>query len=322
MMTGTGATGGARPAPGSGLTTTKAPFIEQARASRLVFIHQPYELYSPENHATWGRLLERMKAGWQRHASAPFLAGVERLRFSERCIPRLEEVNGFLLALTGFRAHPVSGYLPSYLFFDCLRRREFPTAVTIRDAATLDYLPEPDIFHDVAGHVPMHTDAAFARALVRLGDCAAAAARRAAAVASEGERFRRLTSNIRALSRFFWFSVEFGLVSEVGGLRAYGSGLLSSPGELAHAIASPAVQRFPFQLEWVVNQTFEIDRYQPILFAIESFEHLYQMVRELEEWLLFGRLDNVAAGEPAVREDDLRSFLSPLPAPDDQGEGP
>lgn len=318
-----GVPGGARPAPGSGLTTTKAPFIEEARSSRLVFIHQPYELYSPQNHATWGTLLERMEGRWRRHASAPFLAGVERLRFSPLRIPRLEEVNRFLEPLTGFRAHAVSGYLPSYLFFDCLRRREFPTTVTIRDGAALDYLPEPDIFHDVAGHVPMHTDAVFARALVRLGDCAAAAARRAAAIASEGERLRRLTSNIRALARFFWFTVEFGLISELGGLKAYGSGLLSSPGEIEHAIEAPGVQRFPFQLEWVVNQTFEIDRYQPILFAIESFDHLYQMVRELEEWLQFGRLDNVAAGEPTVREEDVRSFLSlsPLPLGDGQGAG-
>jgi len=320
MMTRAGVTGRARPAPGSGLTTTKAPFIEEARASSLVFIHQPYELYSPANHATWGRLIERMAGRWRRHASAPFLAGVERLRFSPAEIPRLDDVNLFLEPLTGFRAHAVSGYLPSYLFFDCLRRREFPTTVTIRDAGTLDYLPEPDIFHDVAGHVPMHTDAAFARTLVRLGECAAAAARRSAEVKGEGERLRRLTSNIRALSRFFWFSVEFGLVSEAGGLKAYGSGLLSSPGEIVHAIEAPEVQRFPFQLEWVVNQAFEIDRYQPILFAIESFEHLYEMVRELEDWLLFGRLDNVAPGEPTVREDDLRSFFS-VPSPPGRGSG-
>ena len=100
------------------------------------------------------------------------------------------------------------------MFFDCLRRREFPTTITIRDGAQLEYLPEPDIFHDVGGHVPMHTDPAFAQALVRFGDCAAAAARRASAIADEHEKLRRLTSNIRAMSRFFWFSVEFGLMRD------------------------------------------------------------------------------------------------------------
>src|SRR5262249_8357400 len=98
----------ARPAAGSGLTTTKTPFIEEARASQLAFIHQPYELYSSENHATWGRLLERMQARWRQHASAPFLDGIERLRLSPARIPRLDEVNRFLEPLTGFRAHAVS----------------------------------------------------------------------------------------------------------------------------------------------------------------------------------------------------------------------
>ena len=181
--------------------------------------------------------------------------------------------------------------------------------LTIRDRATLGYLPEPDIFHDIAGHVPMHTDPAFARALVRFGDCAAAAVRAAAEIAYEPTRLRRLTSNIRALSRFFWFSVEFGLMRSRDALKVYGSGLLSSYGEIAHAIDAPEVQRVPFQLEWVVNQSFEIDRFQPLLFVVQSFEHLYALVGELESWIAEGRLDNVALGEPEVREQDLRSFV-------------
>ena len=209
----------------------------------------------------------------------------------------------------------MSGYVPSYVFFDCLRRREFPTTVTIRDGASLEYLPEPDIFHDVAGHVPMHTDPAFAEALVRFGACAAAAARRASAITDEHEKLRRLTSNIRAMSRFFWFSVEFGLMRDAGGsdptaLKVYGSGLLSSFGEIAHAIDAPEVQRHPFQIEWVVNQAFEIDHYQPLLFVVESFDHLYALVSELEAWMVAGKLDNVAPGEPAVSETDLASFLA------------
>src|SRR5437763_4418855 len=168
-------------APPPGLTTTKAPFIEAARAHGDIYIQQPYELYSPDNQATWGALLGRMQGRWERYANERFLEGLDKLRLSAARIPRLEEINRFLQALTGFRARPVSGYVPSYVFFDCLRRREFPTTITIRDGAQLEYLPEPDIFHDVGGHVPMHTDPAFAEALVRFGECAAAAARRAAA---------------------------------------------------------------------------------------------------------------------------------------------
>jgi phenylalanine-4-hydroxylase len=299
-----------------GLTTTKAPFIEEARASGEIYIHQPYELYSAENHATWGRLLARMADRWQRYANPRYLEGLARLQFSPDRIPRLDDVNRFMQPLTGFRARPVSGYVPSYVFFDCLRRREFPTTITIRDSHSLEYLPEPDIFHDVAGHVPMHTDKAFAEALVRFGDCAAAAARRAAAASDEHEKLRRLTSNIRAMARFFWFSVEFGLMRGAaaqaadGGLKVYGSGLLSSHGEIAHAIDSPDVQRYPFRIEWVVNQAFEIFHYQPLLFIVDSFDHLYELVTELEQWMTAGKLDNVAPGEPGVSESDLASFLA------------
>jgi phenylalanine-4-hydroxylase len=295
--------------PGSGLTTTKAAFIEQARAHGDIYIHQPYELYSDENHATWGRLLGRMHDHWERYANERFLQGMDKLRFSADRIPRLEDVNRFMQPLTGFRARPVSGYVPSYIFFECLRRREFPTTVTIRDGGSLEYLPEPDIFHDVAGHVPMHTDRAFADALVRFGECAATAARIASEIKDEHEKLRRVTSNVKAMSRFFWFSVEFGLMRGRGGLKVYGSGLLSSHGEIAHAIDAPDVQRYPFQIEWVVNQYFEIHHYQPLLFSVDSFDHLYTLVDELEDWIVHGKLDNVAPGEPAVSEADLRSFL-------------
>jgi phenylalanine-4-hydroxylase len=122
-------------------------------------------------------------------------------------VPRLEEVNRFLCPLTGFQARAVSGYIPAFVFFDCLRRREFPTTVTIRRGDQLDYLPEPDIFHDIAGHVPMHTDRAFADTLVRFGDCAHTAAEMVADIRDEDLRTARLTSIIRAMARFFWFTV-------------------------------------------------------------------------------------------------------------------
>ena len=303
-MTG-GATGTA-----PGLTTTRAPFIEQAQASGQLYIHQPYELYSPENHEAWRRLYERMVPRWERYANDRFMQGIANLCLDPDRVPRLDDVNRFLNPLTGFRAKPVSGYVPAFLFFDCLRNREFPTTITVRDVNSLDYLPEPDIFHDIAGHVPMHTDRAFADTLVRFGECARAAADRANDIPDEDERIRRLTSNIKAMARFFWFTIEFGLMrGRDGSVKAYGSGLLSSYGELAHSVDSPSVQRFPLQLEWVINQYFEIDHYQPLLFVVDSFDHLFELVGELDEWLRAGRLDNVSPGEPAVSDADLRSFL-------------
>jgi phenylalanine-4-hydroxylase len=293
-----------------GLTTGHAPFVEEARTRGELYIHQAYEQYSDENQDAWRKLYARMQPRWERYANDHFRSGVEALRLPADRIPHLSEINERLQPLTGFQAKAVSGYVPGFLFFDCLRRREFPTTITIRPADRMDYLPEPDIFHDIAGHVPMHTSKAFADTLVRFGDCAHTAARMTADIHDEAERARRLTSIIRALSRFFWFTVEFGLMrGPKGRICAYGSGLLSSYGELQHCIESDEVQRYPLQLEWVINQGAEIDHYQPLLFIVESFDHLFELVDTLERWMREGKLFNVAPGLPEVNPNDLRSFM-------------
>jgi phenylalanine-4-hydroxylase len=275
-----------------------------------VFIEQHYEQYSEENQEAWRRLFARMSSRWDRYANSHYLEGIHSLCLDPDHIPKLEDVNRFLKPLTGFQAKAVSGYIPAFLFFDCLRNRTFPTTIGIRPPDKLDYLPEPDIFHDVAGHVPMHTDPAFANTLVKFGECAHTAVEIVMQIRDEAERVRRLTSIIRAMARFFWFTIEFGLMNSESGLRVYGSGLLSSFGEIQHAIDSPQVQRYPIQLEWVINQGFEINHYQPLLFIVDSFDHLFSLVDQLEKWMRQGRLDNVAPGEPGVSEQDLKSFLS------------
>lgn len=292
------------------LTTTEAAFIEEVRASGELYIRQPYDLYSEENHDAWRALYQRMEPRWAQYANKHFLKGIENLCLDPNRVPKLDDVNQFLNPLTGFRAKAVSGYVPAYLFFDCLRNREFPTTITIRRSDKLDYLPEPDIFHDIAGHVPMHTDKAFADTLVRFGELARLAAEIGAGIKNEEEKLHRLESIIKAMARFFWFTIEFGLMKDQGGLKVYGSGLLSSFGEIQHSIESPNVQRYPLQLEWVINQFFEIDHYQPLLFWVESFDHLFELVSELEHWMKDGKLNNVAGGEPLVNEEDLKSFLA------------
>src|SRR5580700_11414660 len=186
-----------------GLTTGHAPFVEEARDRGELYISQAYDLYSEENHEAWRQLYRRIRPRWERYANDHFLGGIEALNLPSDRIPRLSEINEKLKPLTGFQAKAVSGYVPGFLFFDCLRRREFPTTITIRDKDRMDYLPEPDIFHDIAGHVPMHTDKAFADILVRFGDCAHTAVEMTADVRDIAERKRRLTSVIRAMSRFF-----------------------------------------------------------------------------------------------------------------------
>jgi phenylalanine-4-hydroxylase len=270
---------------------------------------QPYNGYTQENHDTWRILYERMWPKWERYANEYFLKGVRSLCFDPDEIPRLDDVNNFLTKLTGFRTKAVGGYIPAFRFFDCLRNREFPTTITIRDVNRLDYLPEPDIFHDVAGHVPMHTDLAFAETLVRFGECAHTAAELVAGMRDEHAKLERLNSIIKAMARFFWFTIEFGLMRSKEGLKVYGSGLLSSFGEISHAIDSPDVQRYPIQLEWAINQSFEINHYQPLLFIVDSFDHLYSLVDRLEQWMREGKLNNIAPGEPVMKEEDLRSFF-------------
>jgi phenylalanine-4-hydroxylase len=283
----------------------------EAIATSDLYIRQPYELYSAEDHATWHRLYLRLLPRWEQYANERFQAGIQSLCLPQDRIPRLEDVNRFLQPLTGFRARAVSGYVPAFLFFDCLRNREFPTTVTIRPAGRLDYLPEPDIFHDIAGHVPMHTDRHFAETLVRFGECAHTAAALVSEIRDPVERVHTLTSIFRAMARFFWFTIEFGLMrSQSGdGLRVYGSGLLSSFGEIEHAIKSPDVRRCPLQIEQAIHQTFDIDHYQPLLMIVDSFDHLYSLVDELERWMKAGKLNHVAEGEPEVSEVDLQSFL-------------
>ena len=232
---------------------------------------QCWEAYTPAEHATWNSLYLRMLPLWRQYATPPFLRGLDALQLNPDRIPRLADVNRCLRPLTGFRAQPVAGYLAAPDFFECLRRREFPTTVSIRDASTLDYLPEPDIFHDVAGHVPMHTDPVFADVLARFGECA----RR---VGQTGDK----DVAMQALSRFFWFTIEFGLMRSGNSLKAYGSGLLSSHGELKHALESDAVRRLPFDMDQVIAQPFEIDHYQPVLFYVDSFEHLFGLAERFE----------------------------------------
>ena len=296
---------------GTGLTTGKSAFIEGAQLAGRRFIHQPYELYSEENHAAWRRLYAGMESRWVRHANAPFLRGLASLRLDPDRVPRLEDVNRFLAPLTGFRAIGVSGYLPAFLFFDCLRRREFPTTVTMRDAAQ-SFSPWPDIFHDITGHVPMHTDPAFADVLVQFGRCAHTAVELVSGVADEEEKIRRLTSMIRAMARFFWFTIETGLMRAPGGgdgVKVYGSALLSSRSEIDRAADPRQVQRYSIQLEWVVNQGFLPNFYQPLLFVVDSFDHLFSLVEQLEGWMRQGKLDHVAPGEPEITSEDVASFL-------------
>ena len=229
------------------------------------FRAQEYSRYDGEAHAVWKLLFERRMQALQETASRVFLDGMQRIGLEADRVPDLREVNRSLDASTGWNAVGVDGFIPAAQFFRCLSRRRFPTTLPVRPRAQLDYLPEPDIFHDVFGHVPLHADAVFADFLQRFGSLAATA---------------RTEEETTRMARLFWFTVEFGLIRERGAVRIYGSGLISSQGDAANALG-PRVDRRAFSLEEVIRQPFEIDRLQEVLFVVESFDQLFEAVDRL-----------------------------------------
>ncbi|MEC8733867.1 MAG: phenylalanine 4-monooxygenase [Planctomycetota bacterium] len=227
-----------------------------------MYIGQRYDGYTEENQATWTELYDRQMDYLTDTASNVYLEGAKAINLVREHIPYLDgprSVNTFLQELTGWQSRAVPGYLPAKAFFACLGRREFPTTIVIRPYESIDYLPEPDIFHDIFGHVPLHADPVFGDFLQTYG--------KAASLSDDPEHTTRL-------ARLFWVTVEFGLIREDGRNRLYGSGLISSPGESAHALESNEVDRRPFDLERVCETDFEIDHYQPILYVLDSFEQL------------------------------------------------
>ncbi len=234
-------------------------------------ITQRYEKYTPGDHEVWGTIFRKRMEQLSEYGSEVFLNGSRLINLRPDRVARLSEINERLLKLTGWSSHGVPGYLPPKCFFAFLAQRQFPTTVTVRPRSHMDYLPEPDIIHDVFGHVPLHADPVFADFLQTYGQ--------AALHTNNPEHTTRL-------ARLFWFTVEFGLIREGGRLKLYGSGLISSEGEGHHALESPEVDRRPFELERVCETSFEIDHYQPILYVLESFEQLRDAMQSYAERVL------------------------------------
>ncbi|MCC6950836.1 MAG: hypothetical protein IT433_05260 [Phycisphaerales bacterium] len=273
------------------------------------YITQRYDLYTREDHDVWRDMFDRRWTVLEQQVSRIFIEGMRILRLSRDRLPllddwvadkdiqiaggvkvakgtKLEGINTFLKQASQWASYGVPGYLPAKAFFACLAQREFPTTVLIRPREVMDYLPEPDIFHDVFGHVPLHTLKVFADFLQTYGR---------AALLCEDE------VHIKRLARLFWFTVEFGLIREDGQIKIYGSGLVSSHGESAYALtgsweqagrsAPDCLKRDvpeyrPFDLDRVCETDFEIDHYQPIYYVLESFEQLRDAMNEYAEQVI------------------------------------
>ena len=235
------------------------------------YVSQHYDRYSDENHEVWRTMYDRRMKSLADQASDVFISGLEALGLTRDRVPKIADVNARLRELTGWQSRPVPGYLPPKAFFACLAKRQFPTTIIVRPKEMMEYLPEPDIFHDVFGHVPLHADPTFADFLQTYGK---------AALHCEDSR------HIERLARLFWFTVEFGLIRERGEVKLYGSGLISSIGESQHALDSSNVDRRPFDMDRICETHFEIDHYQPILYVLESFDQLRDAMNTYAERVL------------------------------------
>lgn len=241
-------------------------------------IPQDWDDYDADEHAVWDTLFARQVEMLPGRASDAFLRGVDVLRLTKPGIPDFRELNERLMAATGWEVVAVPGLVPDDVFFDHLANRRFVSGNFIRSVDQLDYLQEPDVFHDVFGHVPMLADSVFADYMQAYG---------------RGGLRALSYGSLKKLARLYWYTVEFGLVQEPAGLRIYGAGIVSSYGESVFALDDASPNRIGFDLERVMRTEYRIDDYQQNYFVIPSFEDLLRTTVETDFAPLYGRLETL-----------------------------
>ena len=224
-------------------------------------IPQRWERYDAGEHAIWRTLFERQAKILPGRACGEFFAGIDKLKLNCDRIPDFERLSERLFALTGWRVVAVTSLVPDDVFFDHLANRRFPAGQFIRKPGQLDYIEEPDVFHDVFGHVPMLAHPVFADYMQAYG--------------KGGRRALSEFGALKNLARLYWYTVEFGLIASPEGLRIYGSGIVSSSAETIYAVESPSPNRIGFDLERVMRTDYRIDDFQESYFVIPSFDALF-----------------------------------------------
>lgn len=238
-------------------------------------IPQDWDRFTAEEHRTWLTLYERQAAILPGRACDPFLRGLDALDLHGAGIPDFERLSERLRALTGWSVVAVPGLVPDEVFFDHLAHRRFPAGNFIRRADQLDYLREPDIFHDVFGHVPMLTDPTFADYMQAYG---------------EGGRRALGLGQLAHLARLYWYTVEFGLLRAPEGVRIYGAGIVSSRAESLYALESATPRRLDFDLERVMRMPYKIDDVQALYFVVPSLDTLLHATRDADFGPLYAQL--------------------------------
>lgn len=241
--------------------SARPPRGDYSRALDDYTCPQNWASYSEADHDTYRRLYERQSALLPGLACDAFIEALPSLGIKDR-IPRFEEINERLKPATGWEIVAVPGLIPERPFFDLLANRRFPVTDWIRQPEEFEYIVEPDVFHDLFGHVPLLFNPVFADYVQRYG--------------AGGLKAHDLGAG-ELLSRLYWYTIEFGLIRQPDGLRAYGAGILSSSGELRHSVTSPTPQRIALDLVRCMRTRYKIDDYQATYFVIDSFEQLFDL---------------------------------------------
>jgi phenylalanine-4-hydroxylase len=257
-------------------------------------VPQNWEKFSADEHGMWDRLFARQTAMLPGRAADAFMRGIDVLKLSRPGIPDYRELNARLMAATGWQIVAVPGLVPDDVFFDHLANRRFPAGNFIRTPEQLDYLQEPDVFHDVFGHVPMLADPVFADYMVAYG---------------KGGLRSLGFGALDHLARLYWYTVEFGLIQQPDGLRIYGAGIVSSYAESVFALDDPSPNRIAFDLLRVMRTHYRIDDFQQSYFVISSIDELLNVTVETDFAPLYAKLEtlpDIKAGE-ILADDMLRT---------------
>ena len=237
-------------------------------------MEQDYAAYTEDQHSVWAELVGRVLPHIQRHASRAYLEGFDIIGLQRDRLPNLAAISARLEPRTGWNSTPVIGFLPAPAFFEMLAARKFPTTTWLRSRESIEYTPEPDIFHVVFGHVPMHAHCVFADFLEHYG--------RVCAAVHDPEVLEKL-------GRLFWYTVEFGLIREGSEIKVYGSGLISSQAECRNVISGHCTVH-PFSLDEVLHTPVKVDELHKLLFAVESYDQIYEAMQQAEQLALCGNL--------------------------------
>jgi phenylalanine-4-hydroxylase len=227
-------------------------------------IDQNWHEYTEEEHAIWRLLFERQQRLLKGRACREYLQGLGGLGVEANGIPDFRRLSDVLDAATGWRIVAVPGLVPDDVFFAHLARRRFPSTCFIRRPDQLDYLQEPDVFHDICGHVPLLMNPIFADYMQAYG---------------QGGLKALGLGHLKRLARLYWYTVEFGLIATREGLRIYGSGILSSAGESVYSLDNPRPHRIHFDLRRIMRTQYRIDDFQQIYFVIDDFQQLFDATR-------------------------------------------